>query len=168
MGVITWLDRFPTETLEDFAAEVMGGRMDRTPPQGMLDTTGIPVRIVVNHGRLLALCPWGDGGAEYVNPADLRFFCTECRNAANGNVPIQISIPADLDAAWDLLKDRDVVNQNWDPATESLAFLEAENVVYAQGSTGPQVVTLTDEERAALGTDPPQDTAPSPTDETVA
>ena len=81
----------------------------------------------VNHGRWLADCPFGCGGAELA--MDDRFMCHECRHAENQHRPIPLVWPApeDVRAIAAALAPRPVLNQNWN-LNESIGALMAENV----------------------------------------
>jgi hypothetical protein len=81
----------------------------------------------VNHGRWVADCPFGCGGAE-VARADI-FMCRECANVPNAYRPIVLAWPSDEDvrAIEAALVPRPVVNRNWN-LNESIGALLAENV----------------------------------------
>lgn len=84
----------------------------------------------VDHGRWIADCPFGCGGAEMVSiDGSVGFFCCECRNASTGHVPIRVDIPdeatcAQIDA---YLSARPLpANRFWSPG-ETIRDLRREN-----------------------------------------
>jgi hypothetical protein len=81
----------------------------------------------VNHGRWVADCPTGCGGAELAR--DDEFMCRECLNAGAGRRPMPLVWPSDEDgrAIEAALAVRPVVNRNWN-LNESIGALLAENV----------------------------------------
>lgn len=81
----------------------------------------------VNHGRWVADCPFGCGGAELA--MDDRFICRECRNAEARHRPIPLVWPApgDVDAITAVLVVRPILNRNWN-LNESIGALLVENV----------------------------------------
>lgn len=83
----------------------------------------------VNHGRWVADCPFGCGGAELA--MDDRFTCRECYNAAGGHRPIPLVWPApdDVRAIAAALDVRPVLNRNWN-LDESIGALLAENAMH--------------------------------------
>lgn len=81
----------------------------------------------VNHGRWVADCPSGCGGAELAR--DGEFMCRECLNLGAGRRPIPLVWPSedDVRAIEAALVVRAVVNRNW-ALNESIGALLAENV----------------------------------------
>lgn len=81
----------------------------------------------VNHGRWVADCPGGCGGAELAR--DDEFMCRECLNAGAGRRPIPLVWPSEEDgrAIEAALAVRPVLNRNWN-LNESIGALLAENV----------------------------------------
>lgn len=55
------------------------------------DTRGKAVKARIDFERLIADCECG--GAEYVDPDDLRFFCHSCGNISNGGYYRTVKIP---------------------------------------------------------------------------
>lgn len=81
----------------------------------------------VNHGRWIADCPFGCGGAELAR--DDTFMCRECANASVRHRPLPLVWPAedDVRAIEAALVVRPVLNRNWN-LNESIGALLAENV----------------------------------------
>lgn len=81
----------------------------------------------VNHGRWVADCPFGCGGAELA--MDDRFICRECHNAQARHRPIPLVWPSpeDASAIAAALSVRPLANQNWN-LNESIGALLVENV----------------------------------------
>lgn len=81
----------------------------------------------VNHGRWVADCPFGCGGAELA--LDDRFICRECLNAQASHRPIPLVWPApeDVSAIGAALGVRPPANRNW-ALNESIGALLVENV----------------------------------------
>lgn len=100
--------------------------MHRKPlPEGG-SSTEVEAHLLINHGRLLVNCPWC-GSAEYADPTDHRFFCTECLNVPVKGTPLAVSWPDDFDRIEEALACRpDPRSRNWDHG-DSLAKLEDEN-----------------------------------------
>ncbi len=129
MGLMTFTDRFPGGTLREHAARFPSSAGDMSLPK---DGVAVDVKAVahVNAGRWIAACPQpGCGGAEYVNFADPRFFCCECRNAGTKGVPVTVKVPSEKDRAAieAALIERPVpATRNWAPG-ETAKQLLAEN-----------------------------------------
>lgn len=89
----------------------------------------MPVAVAyVNHGRWLADCPFGCGGAELVR--EEWFVCRECLNAGGaGRVPLVYPTEEDVRAIEAALVVRPIVNRNWCP-DESIGRLLAENAMH--------------------------------------
>ena len=87
----------------------------------------MPVAVAyVNHGRWIANCPFGCGGAELAR--EEWFVCRECLNAGgNGRIPLAWPAGDDVRAIEAALVVRPVLNRNWNP-DESIGCLLAENV----------------------------------------
>jgi hypothetical protein len=83
----------------------------------------------VNHGRWVADCPFGCGGAELA--IEDRFLCHECRNAPNRHrsIPLVWPAPEDVSAIAAALVVRPVLNRNWN-LNESIGALVAENAMH--------------------------------------
>lgn len=86
----------------------------------------VTIKAEINHGRLIAKCPFCSG-AELVDRNDRRFFCLSCFNkSVNGNW-VSIEFPANLEEIETVLEKRLEINQNWQFG-EGISFLESENV----------------------------------------
>ena len=81
----------------------------------------------VNHGRWVADCPFGCGGAELAR--EEWFICRECLNYGHAGARLPLVWPDDEDirAIEAALVVRPVLNRNWCP-NESIGVLLAENV----------------------------------------
>jgi hypothetical protein len=88
-----------------------------------------PAFAYVNHGRWVADCPFGCGGAELAR--DDVFLCRECGNVQNRHHPVPLVWPAEEDvrAIEAALVVRPVLNRNWN-LNESLGALLVENVMH--------------------------------------
>lgn len=90
----------------------------------------MPVAVAyVNHGRWVADCPFGCGGAELAR--EEWFICRECLNYGCAGARLALVWPAeeDIGAIEAALVVRPLIHRNWDPI-ESLGFLLAENVAH--------------------------------------
>lgn len=122
--------RFPNRDLGLHAIKCPSSCGDDTLPAAGI-VLGGPVAVArVDHGRWIADCPTdGCTGAEFVSLNGQPFFCTECRNAETGNVPIPVVLPDEktrgqIDA---YLSARPVpANRNWSP-DETVKQLQQEN-----------------------------------------
>jgi hypothetical protein len=86
----------------------------------------VTVKAEINHGRLIAQCPFCSG-AELVDKNDKRFFCLSCFNkSVNGNW-VKVEFPDNLSAIEAILDMRQESNQNWIPG-ETLEMLRGEMV----------------------------------------
>lgn len=83
----------------------------------------------VNHGRWVADCPGGCGGAELAH--DDVFMCRECGNVVTRHRPIALVWPAEEDvrAIEAALVVRPVLNRNW-AIDETIGALLAENAMH--------------------------------------
>lgn len=83
----------------------------------------------VNHGRWVADCPFGCGGAELAR--EDTFMCRECLNATIRHRPIPLvwPEPEDVAAIEHALIVRPVLNRNWN-LNESIGALVAENAMH--------------------------------------
>lgn len=81
----------------------------------------------VNHGRWVADCPAGDGGALLVSADEPLFWCLVCGNKANGGAWYVVRFPQDAEQIEALLSARsNRNNRNWGLA-EDVAVIAAEN-----------------------------------------
>lgn len=91
----------------------------------------------VNHGRWIAICPFGCGGAELAR--EDYFVCRECANHSNGGrrIPLVWPSPEDCWAIELALAVRPMPNRNWEP-NEAIGALLVENVEHGlfDGETG--------------------------------
>lgn len=96
----------------------------------------------INHGRWLAECPQGDGGALVVSQEAPIFMCPSCWNAEHGGRWIRVKFPApkekaQIEAAL-LQRPRTgrgaegIAHRNWEPG-ESVAALRRENRAHGIG-----------------------------------
>lgn len=83
----------------------------------------------VNHGRWVADCPAGCGGAELAR--DDVFMCRECGNITTRHQPVPLVWPSDEDvrAIEAALVVRPFLNRNWN-IDESIGRLLAENAMH--------------------------------------
>jgi hypothetical protein len=124
--LITWADRFGSRSLQAHAMTNPSSIGDLTLPDDRVSDAAHAIARV-NHGRWIADCPFGCGGAEYVNPDQLLFFCCECRNAKTGGRPVKVKMPRAHARIEELLLERtQTASRNWSPG-ETLADLKAEN-----------------------------------------
>jgi hypothetical protein len=126
--IFHWGTEFGARSLHDHAMAPghHGFSGDQTPPMPGLAMEP-PAHAEVNHGRWIARCPFGCGGAEMVDFERPTFFCCECRNMPTFNRPVPVIIPknrAKIEAA--LLKRPEYPTRNWKPG-ETVADLEREN-----------------------------------------
>ena len=132
----SWADRLGGITLIEHAARRPSTDWDRAMPKPGI-ALGVPPAVAqVNAGRWVAMCPTGDGGAEYVDLARATFFCCECRNASTGGVPIPLVMPDEsmrtlIEGA--LLARPDAKTRNWLPV-ESVADLMSQNAAHGVGA----------------------------------
>lgn len=125
--IISYAD-WQTKPFYEFVAEVVGTKLPATTrAQGVVQAS-------VNHGRWIAECPTGDGGAMMVALDDLYFLCPVCRNELNGGLWYDVRVPAPsvrraLEEALLRRPAQDGFNaptRNWVPG-ETVADLVAEN-----------------------------------------
>lgn len=84
------------------------------------------VQAHINHGRWIGSCPFC-GGAELVDPADLRFWCLSCDMQDTERQWLRVTLPADrAQIERELLKRPHEANRNWAPG-ETVAKLRREN-----------------------------------------
>ncbi len=86
----------------------------------------------VNDGRWIVQCPHC-GGAQLASPGWARFLCCDCANVAFGGRWLGVEWPDDdLVAAGEaaLGARPDVLTRNWDPTSETIGALLAENVIH--------------------------------------
>jgi len=125
-----WETYLGERTLEEHAEGNPNGMLNRSIPHGLKVNPRAVAR--VSGSCWIADCPSGDGGAEFVNFTDLRFFCCTCRNAAWGGKALEV-LPPDpafrLQVEKVLLNRPDPDTRNWSPE-ESLADLKAENLTH--------------------------------------
>lgn len=100
-------------------AEAMGAELG--PAELAIDATA-------NQGRWVVECP-DCCGAQLATREDPRFMCNVCANVAVGGFWRPVTWPADVAAITDVLDQRPVVNQNWQP-TETLESLQDENEIF--------------------------------------
>lgn len=125
--LVTWADKFGGRSLLAHALTVQSSTGDAALPAA--GTAKAPVAIArVNHGRWIADCPFGCGGAEYVNLDDPVFFCCECRNRAVDHHPVKVELPDKKrrDRIEQLLAQRPIGRRHWQPG-ETVGHLETEN-----------------------------------------
>lgn len=105
------------------------------PTVGELAALGFALDVVltpeVNDGRWIVQCPHC-GGAQLASPAWERFLCADCANSAFGGRWLGVEWPDEaLVAAGEAaLVARPIANRNWDPVTETIGALLAENVIH--------------------------------------
>jgi len=120
-----------TRTLEEHAHRNPNGQLERDPPaEGPAAPNAKKAVAVVSGSCWIALCPSGDGGAEFVNFEDPRFFCCNCRNRQWGGKPLRMVLPdpaVRLQVETVLLKRPDPATRNWEPG-ESVEDLKVENL----------------------------------------
>ena len=115
-------------TLEEHTFHRRSSTGARTMPRPGVALDAPAAEAFVNHGRWIALCPQGDGGAEYIDPTRPTFFCCECRNVATDHLPIPVRIPANAaEIEEHLLKRPDPKTRNW-LVGETVEDLHRENV----------------------------------------
>lgn len=128
--LIDFDNRFKNRDIRMHARKVPSSTGDKTLPAAGVILDGTVAIARVDHGRWIADCPTdGCNGAEFVSLSGQPFFCTECRNAATGNVPVPVVLPdektCDLIARY--LVPRPVpANRNWNPG-ETVKQLQQEN-----------------------------------------
>jgi hypothetical protein len=83
------------------------------------------VKAEINHGRLIAKCPFCSG-AELVDKNDKRFYCLSCFNKSVKGNWLTIELPANLEEIESALEQRPEANQNWQPG-EEISQLESDN-----------------------------------------
>ncbi len=89
--------------------------------------SGQSVAAYVNHGRWIADCPHGDGGALMVDIHVLRFICPRCANWRVDGKWHEIILPEDFHEIERLLELRpDIMSRNW-RSPESMDDLRQEN-----------------------------------------
>lgn len=94
------------------------------PPQGV--ALGNSIQASVNQGRWIIECPFCTG-AEFLDPADPRFYCLSCYNKAVGHLWLLVVLPEDRVAVERALIVRPMLeNRNWSPG-ETVAQLHQEN-----------------------------------------
>lgn len=86
----------------------------------------ISVDAEINHGRLIAKCPFCSG-AELVDKNDKRFFCLSCYNKDAEGKWLKVNILENLIEIEKILEPRKEQNQNWFPS-ETVEMLKAEVV----------------------------------------
>jgi hypothetical protein len=114
------------ETVDQFAlAEKQGLEYGHIHVPGV--AVGTPHAVAyVNHGRWLADCPFGCGGARMVQP-NVPFWCVFCGNAGAGGQSVPVDWPGDPAAIEAVLKLRDLERfRNWFP-WETVTNLRNEN-----------------------------------------
>lgn len=90
----SWESHFGARTLLAHALQNPSFVGDRTPPAAGVSLAA-KATARVSGGFWIADCPTdGCAGAELVNFADPLFFCCACRNAAFGNLPLAVTVPA--------------------------------------------------------------------------
>jgi hypothetical protein len=140
--IFDWRSEFGARTLHEHAMMPAhrGIYGDATPPMPGLALEP-PAYAEVNHGRWIAKCPFGCGGAEMVDFDRPSFFCCGCRNTPTFNRPVIVVVPENREAIEAvLLKRPEHPNRNWRPG-ETLDDLIAENEAHAQEITaGPRPV----------------------------
>jgi hypothetical protein len=109
--------------IENFTRNIL--RKCNKPFPVSVDNT-ITVNAEVNHGRLIAKCPFCPG-AELVDRNDKRFFCLSCFNKKVNGKWLPIIIPENLDEIETILNLREEQNQNWIPG-ETAEMLKSEVV----------------------------------------
>lgn len=104
-----------------------------------MDARAVLAFAYVNHGRWVADCPAGCGGAELAR--DVVFMCRECGNVATRHRPVPLVWPAeeDLRAIEAALVVRPVLNRNW-ALNESIGALLAENAMHGLFDPGTGAV----------------------------
>lgn len=129
MSLVDWEAKFGARTLEDNAFRFPSSTGDRTLPAPGVDLS-IEATARVNAGRWIADCPFGCGGAEYVDLSNQLFFCCECRNAPVGNAPVRVALAAKDELSTieaSLLERPDPRTRNWTPS-EDVSALQIENL----------------------------------------
>lgn len=97
------------------------------------EVVGFPIRVVVNHGRWLVLCPRdGCGDAQHASRDDHRFFCLTCHNDYLGVRWCAVEWPEDPDAVDAALSVRPVQYRNWNG--EPVDVLLADNADPVNGA----------------------------------
>ena len=129
--ILTFEERFGVRDHALVASANPSNRMDTTPPSGRV-RAGTRAVARVDHGRWIADCPFGCGGAELVSFDRPLFFCCECRNATVGHDFVAVLVPAegkrgDIEAA--LVARPSSTNRHWHPL-ETVAQLRAENAAH--------------------------------------
>lgn len=100
--------------------------------QDELDKKEVVAIAYVNHGRWVADCPSGCGGAMLLDP-EIPFMCGECFNVELDGRWRQIEWPKERAAIEAVLERRRLgINRNWNPG-ESVADLQAENQEHGVG-----------------------------------
>ncbi len=87
---------------------------------------------VVNDGRWIVQCPHC-GGAQLASPNWARFLCVDCANVAFGGRWLGVEWPDEqLVTAGEaaLVARPDILTRNWDPTSETIGALLAENVIH--------------------------------------
>jgi hypothetical protein len=124
-----WGSYFGERTLDAHAQMNPNGMLERDPPaRGLHKDTQAVAR--VSGSVWIVDCPSGDGGAEFVNFEDPRFFCCSCRNRAWGHQPIPVTLPDPalrLAVEEILVKRPDPRTRNWTP-DETVDDLKLENL----------------------------------------
>jgi hypothetical protein len=96
------------------------------PLPGQLIHATVVALASINHSRWVVQCPFCPG-AELADPADPRFYCFSCANAAVGNMWVGVAFPKDAPAIETALVARPLPeNRNWEPS-EKVVDLLAEN-----------------------------------------
>jgi len=86
---------------------------------------GIVVNAEINHGRLIARCPFCTG-AELVDRNDKRFFCLSCLNKSISGDWIRVELPINMTEIESILEKRPETNQNWRTG-EEVSMLKSDN-----------------------------------------
>jgi hypothetical protein len=97
-----------------------------TPPDDYVAGREHAIRVRVNHGRWIAVCPCG--GAQLACRTDHRMFCVDCLNAHVDGRWVPVIWPEDVGGVEDAMAVRPAVLQNWEP-DETVAVLRAENTL---------------------------------------
>lgn len=91
------------------------------------------VPVVANHGRWVVTCP-DCHGALLAHPADPRFLCVDCGNAAIGGKYRPVTWPKQHERIGEILDARGAPSlRNWLPG-ETVVELEEENALLGQGA----------------------------------
>jgi len=124
-----------TRTLDEHAGRNPNGQLDRDPPvAGKPGPNAKKAVAIVSGSCWIVLCPSGDGGAEFANFEDPRFFCCNCRNRQWGGHPLQVVLPdpaVRLQVETVLLQRPDPATRNWTPG-ESVEDLKVENLEHGE------------------------------------